>query len=76
MNDTADLHPVAKALAVVGAVLSGLVGLWFTIQAFADSVGGGLVWLIFIDPIIMTVGYWLTMIIVVPIALILGRIKS
>ena len=83
MND--EIHPIAKALGAVTAIATGIFALWCTVIAFTGGtlpllgwnidggIGTGLVWLFVIDPIVVTVGYWLCMVIVMPIALLLSR---
>jgi hypothetical protein len=80
-----DLHPVVKIFAITSAVASSLFGLWCVGIAF---VGGtipivgwelegdlftGLLFLFFVEPIIVTIGYWLAMMIALPLQFLLGR---
>lgn len=83
-----DLHPIAKVLVTITAVATGIFALWCTVIAFTGGtlpllgwnmdggVGAGLLWLFVIDPIVTAVGYWLSMLIVMPIALLLSRRQS
>lgn len=79
------LHPLAQVVAVLTAVASGAFSLWCTVIAFTGGrlplvgvyleggVVSGLLWLFIVDPIIVTVCYWVSMAIVVPIAAALSR---
>lgn len=80
-----DLHPVVKFIAIAGAIASSIVGLWCVGIAFVGGTlplvgweldGGlftGLLFLFFVEPIIVTVGYWLAMVIALPLQIVLGR---
>ncbi len=78
-NHDDDVHPLVKGLTFVVAGAFAIYGLWATVIAFIGGTlpiigitlrGGlftGLLWLFIFDPILMTVGYWIGMIIVLPI---------
>lgn len=79
-----DIHPIAKLLTYIIAGAFGLFGLWCTVIAFVGGTipiigwelsGGllsGLLWLFIADPILMTVGYWVGMIVVIPVHLLIS----
>lgn len=83
-NDLATL--VGKGLAALTALAVGAYSLWCTWIAFAGGtmpllgwevsggIGTGLFWLFIVDPIIITIGYWLSMLAVIPITLLLSLI--
>jgi len=83
MND--DAHPIVKILVAITAIATGIFSLWCTVIAFTGGrlpllgwhidggVGMGLLWLFLIDPIVITVGYWVSMLVVMPIALLFSR---
>ncbi len=80
-----DLHPAVKFIAIVGAITSSVFGLWCVGIAFVggtlpligwDLEGGlftGLLFLFFVEPIIVTIGYWLAMVIALPLQMVLNR---
>ena len=80
-----DLHPVVKFIAIAGAIASSIFGLWCVGIAFVGGTlplvgweldGGlftGLLFLFFVEPLIVTVGYWLAMVIALPLQMVLGR---
>lgn len=86
-NGNSELHPIAKAITVLTAIVSIIFSLWCTVIAFVggrlpiigwELKGGliiGLLWLFIIDPILITVCYWLSMIIAVPIAMLFSGKK-
>jgi hypothetical protein len=77
-----EVHPVVKA--AMGVLMLGIVLLsgWCTVVAFAGGTipivgmklhggaGSGIAWLVFADPIVITVGYWLCLIVVLPLGAI------
>ena len=84
MNDE-DIPPAIKVVGFAGVAVAVVLSTWMTIIAFVggtmpiigwETDGGivvGLLWLFFVDPIVIAAGYWLTMLAVLPIALISGR---
>ena len=80
-----DLHPAVKFIAIVGAITSSVFGLWCVGIAFVggtlpligwDLEGGlftGLLFLFFVEPILVTIGYWLAMVIALPQQMVLNR---
>ena len=78
MND--DMHPVVGSVVAIIAVATGAFGLWCSYLAFAGgkapvfgwqfegSAGAGFTWLFFITPLITTVGYWIAMLVALPLA--------
>lgn len=77
-----DMHPVAMAVAVVAGLASAGVSLWMTVIAFTGGtmpvigletdggVGFGLFWLMIVEPIVLTVCYWVSMAVAIPVAMI------
>jgi hypothetical protein len=77
MND--DLSPAAKAVATIGALAAVVLSVIWTWTAFAGgtfwptswetegSIGFGLTWLLVLDPLAITVVYWVTMAVAIPI---------
>jgi hypothetical protein len=75
----------ARLVTYVGIAAAIVLSFWTTIIAFVggtmpiigwETDGGlvtGVVWLMFVDPILMTVCYWATMIVAVPLALLFNR---
>lgn len=80
-----EIHPVTKALAAIPATATVIFSLWCTIIAFTGGtlplvgwnidggVGTGLLWIFIIDPIVVTVGCWVSTLIALPIELLLSR---
>jgi len=74
-----DFHPLVSCLTFVVAGAFILYGLWATVIAFVggrlpiigiELPGGlisGLLWLFIADPILMSLGAWISMIVVVPV---------
>jgi len=83
-----DLHPLVKGLTVLMVVGFTVYSIWATILAFRGGVlpivgirlpGGlisGLLWLFIADPILMTVGYWISMILIMPIQLLISWLRQ
>ena len=80
--DDDDLHPVVRAVtAILGAAIVAF-SLWGTVIAFIGGrlpilgskmnggVSSGLLWIFILDPIVFTVGYWIVLIIVLPLGAI------
>jgi hypothetical protein len=80
--DDDDLHPVVRAVrTILGAAIIAF-SLWCTVIAFTGGrlpaigsemnggVSNGLVWIFVLDPIVLTVGYWVLLIIVLPLVAI------
>ena len=84
--DRSDIHPIAQVVTVLFAVAVGLYGLVCTWVAFAGGTVPllgwefqanpfqGLAFLIFVEPLIITVGFWVSMIVVIPLDLLLKAI--
>ena len=85
--DRTELHPVSQFLTMLLAVAVGIYGLVCTWVAF---VGGtvpllgwhfqanpfqGLAFLFFVEPVIVTVGFWLSMIVVMPLDYVLKALS-
>lgn len=80
MNE--ELHPFIKFVAGVMTFAAIVLSSWYTVIAFAGGtlpilgieldggIGYGLFWLIIVDPIVITVTYWLTLIVLVPLSLL------
>jgi hypothetical protein len=83
-----DLHPFVKGLVFIIAGAFALYGIWATIIAFVGGVlpivgirlpGGlisGILWMVIADPILMTVGYWIGMIVVIPIQMLITWLRQ
>ncbi|MFP4514167.1 MAG: hypothetical protein ACLFRV_14580 [Acidimicrobiales bacterium] len=80
---TDDEFPLAANIIVgIGVAFAIVLSTWMTIIAFVGGtmpiigwetdggIGVGLVWMFVVDPIVITVCYWLTMIVVLPIVLL------
>lgn len=77
-----EMHPVAMVVAVLTGLASAALSLWMTVIAFVggtmpiiglETEGGlvfGLFWLMIIEPIVLTVCYWISMLVAVPVGLI------
>ena len=78
MEDEADRHPLIQGLATLTAVATVVFSLWCTVIAFVGgtmpvfhlqtqgSFGFGLLWLCILDPILVTVCYWITLLVLSP----------
>ena len=85
--DRTELHPVSQFLTMVLAVAVGIYGLVCTWVAFAGGTVPllgwhfqanpfqGLAFLFFVEPVIVTVGFWLSMIVVMPLDYVLKAIS-
>lgn len=72
----------AKVVGVLGVATAVVLSTWMTIIAFVGGrmpligwetdggIGTGLMWLLVVDPFVITVVYWATMLLVVPLVLI------
>lgn len=72
----------AKVVGALGVATAVVLSTWMTIIAFVGGrmpligwetdggIGTGLVWLLVVDPFVITVVYWATMLLVVPLVLI------
>ncbi|GIU84932.1 MAG: hypothetical protein KatS3mg008_1707 [Acidimicrobiales bacterium] len=72
--------PAAESLAAVLTVIAEIFMIWCTIIAFVGgrvpifgwefegSVGQGLVWLLFLSPLVGTIVYWAAIVLVAPVA--------
>lgn len=77
-----EMHPIAMAVAVVAGLASAGLSLWMTVIAFVggtmpviglETEGGvafGLFWLVIIEPIVLTVCYWISMLVALPVGLV------
>lgn len=86
MND--DLHPISNAIVTITALASGALALWMTVIAFTGGtmpiigletdggVGFGLLWLMVVDPIVLTVCYWISMVISMPVVALVESIRK
>lgn len=85
-NVTDDEFPlIARIVGYLGVTAAIVLSTWMTVIAFIggtmpiiglETRGGlvpGLVWLFFIDPIVITLAYWATMVVAVPLALLFGK---
>lgn len=82
MNDD-ELHPVVKVIVALAAIATMIWATWCTVIAFIGgtmpiigwetegSLGFGLLWLFLLEPIAVTVAYWITMIVTMPLAMLL-----
>jgi hypothetical protein len=78
-SEEVEPHPLVKCITVVFVALFAIYGLWATVIAFVGGTlpiigvalpGGiisGLLWLFIADPILMGLGYLLSLIIILPI---------
>ncbi|MDX2819242.1 hypothetical protein PV410_43145 [Streptomyces sp. PA03-5A] len=74
-----------QLLTVLAATATGIWGLWCTVIAFIGgtmpilgiqtegSIIGGVLMLFFGEPIVITLGYWASMIVLLPLVLITAR---
>jgi hypothetical protein len=59
-----------EVAAIVGGVIGVVVSLVLTVRAFmVGGVGYGLTWLLLADPIVLTLSYWATILIALPVTL-------
>ncbi len=84
MDDEKGLHPVVQVLTVLLAVAAGVWATWCTIIAFIGGtmpligvetdggLGTGLLCLVILEPIAITVAYWFSMLLLLPLQLLLG----
>ncbi len=71
-------HPVVNAVAVLTALAAAVLCTWYTVIAFVggtmpiigyETEGGfffGVVWLVFVDPIVVTVAWWASLLVMSP----------
>jgi hypothetical protein len=83
-----DIHPLVKGLTILVVAAFALYGLWATVIAFVGGTlpvigirlpGGlisGLLWLFVADPILMTVGYWIGLVIVLPVHALISWLRD
>lgn len=79
MGSTDDVHPVVKVVATVLGVATGVWSTWCTVIAFVggtmpliglETSGGfglGVLWILIFDPLAITVAYWISMAVLIPI---------
>jgi len=84
VDEEGELHPVVHVLAILLAVAAGIWATWCTVIAFiggtmpligVETEGGlgfGLVFLIFLEPIAITIAYWFSILLLMPLQLLLG----
>lgn len=77
-----DLNPVSKAVTTVIVISAIVWTLWCTWVAFFGGAlpllgwrlsGGfifGVVWLFFVDPFVVTIAYWASMVVTVPLVML------
>jgi len=82
------LHPLVQIVAVVISVFFAVYGLWATVIAFVGGTlpivgirlpGGlvsGLLWVFVGDPVLITVGYWIGMIVGLPIHALIRWLRT
>lgn len=80
-----ELHPVVRFVTSLLAVGVFAFSAWCTVIAFAGgtipifgweldgSIGGGFLWMLAVTPIITTIGYWLAIVITLPLGAIFRR---
>jgi hypothetical protein len=80
-----ELHPVVRVVTSLLAVGVFAFSAWCTVIAFAGgtipifgseldgSIGGGFLWMLAVTPIITTIGYWLAIVITLPLGAIFRR---
>lgn len=78
MND--ERHPIVTFVATLGAIAAAVFTSWCTVIAFIggtmpiigyEAEGGffsGIFWVFVVDPIVITVVYWIAMVVVLPFA--------
>jgi hypothetical protein len=78
-----DMPIAARVIVGIGVVAAVVLSTWMTVIAFIggtmpiigwETDGGivtGLVWLIIVDPLVMTVCFWATMLLAIPVALVI-----
>lgn len=88
MTDEDEFPLAARIITYLGVAGAIVLSIWMTFVAFfggtmpiigLETKGGlipGLVWLFIVDPIVITICYWLTMIVAVPVALLFGGGRS
>lgn len=71
-------HPVVTAVTTLTAIAAAVLSGWYTVVAFVggtmpiigfETDGGffyGLFWLFFVDPIVITVAWWVSLLILSP----------
>lgn len=86
MNGTDhDIPAPLQAISILGVAAAIVFSAWTTVIAFVggtmpiigwETDGGivtGLVWIAFVDPIIVTVVYWATLLVVLPLSFLFGH---
>ena len=83
-----NIHPLVKGLSVLVVGVFALYGLWATVIAFVGGSlpiigirlpGGlisGLLWLFIADPILMTVGYWVGIVVILPVHALISWVRE
>lgn len=74
MSDTGTAGKTAEAIGQIGAAVFGLLGIVLVIYAFIEGgVIAGLAMLFIGEPILMTVGMWITMLVASPFLVAAAR---
>ena len=80
--DDDEMHPVVRVVMTLLAASFWLWSTWCTVVAFtggrlpivgwhlAGGLDTGLLWVFVLDPILMTLGYWIAALVVMPLSLI------
>ena len=77
-----DIPAPLRAITIIGVTAAVVFSIWTTIIAFVggtmpiigwETDGGivtGLIWVVVVDPILMAVFYWATLLVVLPLAFV------
>jgi LppP/LprE lipoprotein len=88
MGEIEERHPVLQTVATLTGLASAVYATWCTVIAFIGgrlpiigieidgSFGLGILWVIVIDPIVVTVCYWLSLVVMMPFAAVAGARQS
>ena len=78
------MHPVTGAVMALLGIATVVISTWMTIVAFVGGtmpiiglesdggLGNGLFWLFIVDPIVLTVAYWIAMAVAMALTAVLG----
>ena len=67
-EDTAERF--SQTAGMIGGIIGAVVSLVLTVRAFmVGGLGYGLVWIVLIDPIVLTISYWAMILITLPLTL-------
>ena len=87
MNDDDDLPMIVKAVISICAAATLVLSIWCTYIAFAGGklplvgwelkggLSSGFMWLIIADPILLTLGYWASALLALPLGAIFKSAK-